>query len=872
MELMKLMEQHRMPLHAFQTIMTWASRNQRKSTFDFSKMTKPRSCSTVLREMASGLNMATDDFDPHIILWHPGQQMEVCVRPFQKALISLPRKPNLICKENFSFLDSRNPCSTERHPLTDELSELHHGKWWIDSWKTACDTSPESKEILVPVILYMDGITVDKAGKQTLTPLNLTLGIFNTETRRRPEAWETLYFHPPTEYGGDPETDEPNSNMSSKEKAENKIPDSMKNLHNGLALALKSLKEICDADVPIPWDHLPFAGQVWQVEMKFRIAFIIGDTKEHNHLCGHYSGGSTSLLCRHCTCPFHLSSNTFYNTQRNGKSVDKQLRLFEPSDMRWDELHNKDYFQSISHHPMDNVFHHLRFGSANPHNIHLASPGETLHMHKLGVEKRIAECFKDFIMMNGTAGKLTMAHLRVMNVAQRHAHVLTRQSDRDFPRHNSSLDVANHSKREGNEHAGVLLTFLLALTSDAGRNTLVKAAQLSTEVVNSQAKMIELVLGMNRFLSNRSVPKLAHKKLHLSIAHFINSINTNLHRSKGFGTNLIKFHLYFHLPKYIEMWGPPCGWDSSFNESHHKTEVKAPSKNVRLKRTTFIKHNVTRLVERKTLQLASAVYGINTVHQNSPETALKKIDDGMHGALFSLFLGGDDHNTPTMLWNRSNCRQRPTHPSNVVRFVCDHVLKDDPQKTITGFTEHHRKDKQSNRSCIFRAHLSHQSVAGQSNHVWHDWAKFNICDKTTPCQIMCFLNITNLINTPRSVMGYGIDSPGLFCVVRELSMTKQLMDSSISIISCGELKEGFLLLSCDCIVSDVCVVPNYKLSKIPSKPVNKIIIENQFFVVGNQSEWLETFHATNRKVASSSTDDLFQHSRRDYMCHKANTM
>ena len=151
-----------MPLHAFQTIMTWASRNQRKSTFDFPKMTKPRSRSTVLREMASGLNTATDDFDPHIILWHPGQQIEVYVRPFQKALISLRRKPNLICEENFSFPDSRNPCSTERHPLTDELSELHHGKWWIDSWKTACDTSPESKEIhinLWRVSQIMSGMT-----------------------------------------------------------------------------------------------------------------------------------------------------------------------------------------------------------------------------------------------------------------------------------------------------------------------------------------------------------------------------------------------------------------------------------------------------------------------------------------------------------------------------------------------------------------------------------------------------------------------------------------------------------------------------------------------------------------------------------------
>ena len=111
----------------------------------------------------------------------------------------------------------------------------------------------------------------------------------------------------------------------------------------------------------------------------------------------------------------------------------------------------------------------------------------------------------------------------------------------------------------------------------------------------------------------------SHKKIHLSIANFINTINNNLHRSKGFGgTNLIKFH--FHLPKCIKMWGPPCGWDSSFHESHHKTEVKAPLKNVRSKQTAFTKHNVAQLAEQKTF------------HNQKNEVDNNK-DNGIHHAM-----------------------------------------------------------------------------------------------------------------------------------------------------------------------------------------------------------------------------------------------
>ena len=56
---------------------------------------------------------------------------------------------------------------------------------------------------------------------------------------------------------------------------------------------------------------------------------------------------------------------------------------------------------------------------------------------------------------------------------------------------------------------------------------------------------------------------------------FIERINLGCQR-EGMRTRLIKNHLNFHLHTYIDFWGPPNGWNYVPNESHHKTEVKAP--------------------------------------------------------------------------------------------------------------------------------------------------------------------------------------------------------------------------------------------------------------------------------------------------------
>ena len=72
----------------------------------------------------------------------------------------------------------------------------------------------------------------------------------------------------------------------------------------------------------------------------------------------------------------YITINTFYNTPQSNKSaVDPKFKLFLPLDLIQDSHHDKDYFKSISHYPIENAFHKLQYVSSNLHNNYMATPG-----------------------------------------------------------------------------------------------------------------------------------------------------------------------------------------------------------------------------------------------------------------------------------------------------------------------------------------------------------------------------------------------------------------------------------------------------------------------------------------------------------------
>ena len=148
------------------------------------------------------------------------------------------------------------------------ISELHHGSWGSKLWQSQCPDLTK-RTILVPILLYMGGISLDTHNRLSLTPLNTSLGIYNIETRKRAGIWECIYFHPDS------------SVEALDQKAKACLLDNLTNLHAGLAAALSSFKEAYQITDGIEWSLITYGGKIHKdVKLKFAISSIVGDSDQ----------------------------------------------------------------------------------------------------------------------------------------------------------------------------------------------------------------------------------------------------------------------------------------------------------------------------------------------------------------------------------------------------------------------------------------------------------------------------------------------------------------------------------------------------------------------------------------------------------------
>ena len=835
--LMNLITKYRMPLCALKTIVDWAKTCQNRIGFDFCTAKSARRREKIFEDIHHRLNLPTDDvFIPKLIDWLPDNKpATVFHRPFINALNSLLSNNSLVKEGNFSFPDNKTPFSSVNtsQSSTHIIEELHHGKWWSRTWQSKCE--PDSSEILVPIILYMDGISLDAHGRLTLTPLNMTLGIFNVATRaKRPDAWETIYWHPDKNFLSADHSNTPTSQQN------------IQNLHNGLELALRSFKEACELQEGVLWDGLPYAGKIWNgVKMKFAIAYVVGDTELHDRLCGRYIcyNGAISKICRHCNI------KTIHASLPQEQHV---TQLWTPSDFVCTSTrteNDKEYWKSVSHHPIKNAFHELDFG-CNPNNIHMATPGECLHMHQLGVAKRAVESITDFVFgrtiiteegETKVRAKRKVALEALTELTRNYGAKLTRQSDRDFPRTKFTSNILQPAKKEGSDYAGILLSLVVTLSSDEGKHILTTKAAITEEQIEKLIYTLELILGMEEFLKHGRISPDDIPKLKKMIDHFLTEINENLKRKKGMGTNLIKNHLYFHVPKYIELWGPPAGWDSAPNESNHKTEIKAPSKNTQKNASTFIEQTGKRITEKRMIERATHMFGLDQRDKHHAACSEK-----VCGSKFRITR--DKNNNPIMEWEKKENNLKSHHNKDVLHFCCEQVLPLLSTDHVWGFTEHYRIGGEDETQYLFRSTPSFMSSGGQLCNVWYDWALFDVegdDNEGIPAQIVCLLNITSLNipegewgekeGKPDCADGYPVRTNSQYAIVRKFTTEakRRIGNDKTKIVWTGKIDNQLYLFPCDSINREIAVVQNTSIHGA----------SENFFVIRNRNDWLYNFQS-----------------------------
>lgn len=857
-ELMNLMVQHKMPLSTFQSIFQWAIKAQKRNGFSFSDLDKPRERATVLKETRKCVRMPETKFKTVAITWEPTKKpVQLFIRTFRDSLNSLLTNTNLVNEKNFSFPHPSVPYIGKNFSQASgetQISELHHGTWWIDSWKKNCTLADvdvydenidhneqgEYKEILVPIILYMDGISLDSHGRLSLTPLNMTLGIFNQEARKSPDAWETLYFQPEEAHV---------QIMHDYKDQTNKAPfHKMQNVHTGLDAALQSLSEEFESSDGVLWDTLPYGGKEWKVKMKFAIAYVVGDTALHNQICGSKANYNTEndglRICRHCNCT---------NLDLVDPTKQSEYELYKPS--HFSDLNRpKTYFDSHSQYPVENAFHKLDFGS-NECGIHLATPGELLHMHQLGCAKRAVEAFEQLILGRTveTVGEQKGRGWKNLTViAQQYGGLLSRQSDRAFPQTKfSSTFILSTTMKEGRHYAGILLCLIVTMVSTIGKYNCRQRTTIDDDYLQGQIDTMELLLGIEEFLKRGRIKVNQIQKFKKFIDLLVQEIIHNCRRKKGCGNKFIKTHLYLHLHQYIKLWGPPSGWDSSFSESHHKTQIKAPSKNTQRHASTLIKWTGIRQTELKIIGCATRAFNLETTAPYVPPSMEIKFD--MFGARFRV--NNNNNGDAEMEWLDSRSKGKPTYPKEVLKFICTEVLPMVEEDSLEGCTEHHRFD--NIKKIIFRAHPCYRGSSGQKDAVWYDWAYFHAEeeDQPIPCQILCFLQLQT-VKPNQILQNYDVCDSGLYAVVRRFKKeaTSKYPGLHSNFIQKGSLDNILFLFPCESILGEVAVVPDFATRKhsgeLATSPSGA-----SFFVVRNKEYWLEWFEGKINDIDDDDEDE-----------------
>jgi hypothetical protein len=817
LRLLKLLNKHKAPLKLFPAIQQWA-RESANLQHDFTRPCRTRV--RVLSELEERYDMQSSRFTPTIVSYLPDERPTVVyVASFADAVYSLLSDPELMKEDNLSFPDSHNPFlldtptdpngPTRRKP---DLSQLHHGTWHRATHKARC-TGP--KDVLCPVIFYIDGVATDTFGRLGLCPLNFTLGIFNAATRTRKEAWVTIYYHPDDAA----EASLHQNPTSSFHKCQN--------LHRGLDAAFAEFREITRQG-GLCWDNLRYGGQVHDVNFKFALAFVVGDTEMHDKLCGKTVNRSNNAqcLCRHCDVPLAETINP-----------DHPRHLFTKATFdRRNAANDLDYFAGISHHPgLVNAFHRIDMGE-NIHNIHLASPGELLHMHQKGPMMRFVEGLEHLIKAQGTdsdeVGRNINKSLKNLNsVALHYGALLSRGSDRDLPRTKFKNSLFSGTKKAAHEQAGVLLDLLVALVSDRGRQILEYDRTLDPRFVGDQISMCELCLGIQQWMKKPSITRSELRLVPDAMAYFI-TFQERVTIRGGMGSLLVKNHLFFHLFDYLKTWGPLGQMNSGPSESHHKTEVKAPSMNTQRRPATFIQQCSQRYTELRVIRKACQKLGVSDQQllDNRP-VSVHPVHVPVTGAYYSLGLIND---APSMRWDSKSHKHRAVIHTAVIELVCEVILPlvspldAEEEACVPCFTEHKRWD--GTQHIIWRAHPCYRSKETHPKDVWYDWALWKLEDDFggelfIPCQILCFMDLSKQPQRKRTrhddetlyYRGYAIGDPTQYAVVRKFKEEPTPLDYT-SFLEWGELEDGFFIFPCDSIYEPLCVVPNMPM--LPWPPVH----------------------------------------------------
>jgi hypothetical protein len=190
-ELLYILRQSAAPLCVYQKIMAWHVNacSRHLPVGNDAVLTQKK----VLNELYHHYNIDPNRtiISQQITLSQSRADVNIITYDVEWCIQSLLTDPQI---QDFDYLfHADDPFSPPPSNL-DYVGDINTGKAYLESYRKFI-LDPE-REVLLPLIFYIDGAATGQFATLPVTPLKFTFGIFNQDARSQPHLWQTLGYVP----------------------------------------------------------------------------------------------------------------------------------------------------------------------------------------------------------------------------------------------------------------------------------------------------------------------------------------------------------------------------------------------------------------------------------------------------------------------------------------------------------------------------------------------------------------------------------------------------------------------------------------------------------------------------------------------------
>lgn len=581
LELLKILDKHNCASSMFKEIMGWGtfySKKEHCSLFSTKNIMDRRSALNELEYRRDMKGMGPKIVRVDIGLKEPSF-VNVTVFDFKNQLLSMFRDDELMNPDNLvlgKLVGSTFGTSSERNVNNDDelITEINDSDWykWAETYYNK-KLGENLNRLVCGIVLTIDKTHTDSRGKLCLEPVQFTLSIFNTNTRKRKSsAWKCLGFINDLEVDVNSRNHKKPINVSKEENNVKKLiygKSTLKSIsyHRILAAILKSVKGVQKDG--LYWDIRLPSGEKRKVHFVFPLCLCVVDMKGARQICGSYESALCNRPSLSCMCPSNKLHDSTYKCE---PVIAKDMK----NSIMDDSVDPGKYMlklKEISQHPnKENAFFELEMCEW-PYGIWGLCPSEVLHQFYEGVIIYILEEFCERFLSSRYKRNLEESLQKV--VAS-----IKDQSSRDlYPVGVFTLGVLRLPRIKGIEKFACVFYICLFLHTYKSQTEYFEGKKpMKQEMkikLNEWRKLFEMCCYYHDWVCGTSFVKKELEYKHKKIQLFHTLLKKLVKRNGEGIKNIPKFHEFLHVVRNIKRHGPPTGYSTITTEGIHHSVKEA---------------------------------------------------------------------------------------------------------------------------------------------------------------------------------------------------------------------------------------------------------------------------------------------------------